>query len=432
MSADTPIFEALQLEGWRQFDSVNIRLHPRLTVLTGANGAGKSSLLRIFSSHFGYQFSFLATPQINNAGGFSYVAGLFKSLWGKVWQSNPHQSRIGVLHYSNGVGAEIVLPNDPGGVAYNVSIHGQQPVMGIHIDAHQPISPYQAVGQIPSNIISASQAYDNYNGEIRSRYQGGHTGKTPMYRMKEAITSMAMFGEGNRHIRGNQEILDAYNGFIEALKIILPEGLGFEGISVRPPEVVLLTKTGEFILDAASGGLLTLIDLTWRLHMFSRSHERFVVTIDEPENHLHPTMQRSLMRKLVTAFPAAQFIIATHSPFMVSSVRDSNVYVLRYKNAETEHHLSEPVAEFGPSRRIVSEYLDTINKAGSASEILRDVLGVPATIPEWVEDGIASLVQRYREVPVTSDALRSLRHDLTELGYGELYPDALAELTRDK
>jgi predicted ATPase len=41
-------FRSLRIEGWRQFDNVDIELHPRLTVLTGANGAGKTSLLRIF------------------------------------------------------------------------------------------------------------------------------------------------------------------------------------------------------------------------------------------------------------------------------------------------------------------------------------------------------------------------------------------------
>src|ERR1700684_3254096 len=47
------------------------------------------------------------------------------------------------------------------------------------------------------------------------------------------------------------------------------------------------------------------------------------------ENHLHPSLQRSLFVKLVEAFPLTQFIIATHSPFIVSGLKDSNVYVLR-------------------------------------------------------------------------------------------------------
>ena len=68
---------------------------------------------------------------------------------------------------------------------------------------------------------------------------------------------------------------------------------------------------------------MTIIDLAWRLYMFSKMNPEFVVTIDEPEDHLHPIMQRTLMRRLLRTFPSAQFIIATHSPFMVASVKDS-------------------------------------------------------------------------------------------------------------
>ncbi|BCH63275.1 hypothetical protein RvVAT039_04910 [Agrobacterium vitis] len=242
---------------------------------------------------------------------------------------------------------------------------------------------------------------------------------------------MAMFGEGNSEVEGNPAILSAYREFVEALKKVLPETLGFIGISVRPPEVVLVTKSGEFLIDAASGGVMTLIDLTWRLHMFSLNHENFVVTIDEPENHLHPTMQRTLMRRLLKAFPKAQFIIATHSPFMVSSVQDSYVYVLRYIN-QTSGKIEDEQVMPSHTSRVVSERLDTVNKAGNASEILRDVLGVSATIPEWVEEGLDQVVARYRDRDISVNTLKELRADLASLGYDEHYPTALAAITEGK
>ena len=163
--------------------------------------------------------------------------------------------------------------------------------------------------------------------------------------------------------------------------------------------------------------------------MFSQVNEEFVVTIDEPENHLHPTMQRSLIRRLLKTFPRTQFIIATHSPFMVSSVSDSNVYVLRYVNTETEEVQSGEQISPSESTRVVSEKLDTVNKAGNASEILREVLGVKATIPEWVEEDLENIVARYREREITREALSELRNELSQLGYEVLYPEALAALT---
>ena len=337
-------------------------------------------------------------------------------------------SNVGAIKYTNGVESEMQVPTESA-VQYNVNIPKQQPVAGIHIDSHEHALHFQQVGQIPTNIITPEMAYNNYNSEVVNKYQGGHTGYSPTYRMKEAIIAMAMFGEGNSQVQGNAEVLNAYQSFVDALRTMLPESLGFLDIAVRPPEVVFVTTSGEFLIDAASGGVMTIIELTWRLHMFSLMNEQFVVTIDEPENHLHPTMQRSLMRHLLTAFPKAQFIIATHSPIIVSSVRESNVFVLRYVSTETEEVDSSEQVQSSETSRVSSMKLDTINKAGNASEILREVLGLNATIPEWVEEELANVIARYRERDISQDVLTEFRRELSQIGCEELYPDALAALT---
>ena len=425
-------FSSLRIEGWRQFGHVDIVLHPRLTVLTGANGAGKSSLLRILHSHFGINQPFLATPVLQTDGGYSYLTGLFTDaiakVWQRLWKNRSDMSNVGAIGYVNGVESELQIPTQSS-VQYKIKIPNQQSIPGIHLDSHAPITHFQQVGQIPTTIVNAAIAYNAYNDEVIQKYQGGHTGYSPAYRMKESIIAMAMFGEGNTRVQANEEVLKAYLGFVEALRTMLPESLGFVDIAVRPPEVVLVTTSGEFILDAASGGIMAIVDLTWRLHMFSQIHDEFAVTIDEPENHLHPTMQRSLMRRLLRTFPRTQFIIATHSPFMVSSVSDSNVYVLHYVNTATEEVQSGEQISVSESTRVVSQKLDTVNKAGNASEILRQVLGVKATIPEWVEEDLGKIVARYREREITREALKELRNELSQLGYEVLYPEALAALT---
>lgn len=428
-------FTSLRIEGWRQFGRVAIALHPRLTVLTGANGAGKSSLLKIFHRHFGIDQPFLATPVSRSGGGYRYITGLFSGpiaqVWQTLWTKRSDMTDVGAIAYDNGVKSVLQIPTESS-VQYNIKIRNQQSVPGIHIDSHAPISHFQQVEQIPTTIMTAEKAYSLYNNEVIQRYQGGHTGHSPVYRLKEAIIAMAMFGEGNTRVQANEEILEAYLGFVDTLRTMLPESLGFLDIAVRPPEVVLKTTSGDFILDAASGGILTVVDLTWRLYMFSQVNAEFVVTIDEPENHLHPTMQRTLMRRLLTAFPRAQFIIATHSPFMVSSVSDSDVYVLRYVDTETDEVQGGEQISLSESTRVLSEKLDTVNKAGNASEILREVLGVRATIPEWVEETLAEIVERYREMQITRESLAELRNELSALGYEVLYPEALAALTKEQ
>ena len=226
-------FHSLRIEGWRQFGRVDITLHPQLTVLTGANAAGKTSLLRIFNRHFGFQQPFLATPTRQHGGGYSYLTGLFTGTiadaWRLAWIKRSDMSNVGTITYSNGIASELQIPTESQ-VQYNIAIPKQQSVSGIHIDSHASLTRFQQVDQIPTTIVTPAAAYSTYNNEVVQKYQGGHTGYSPAYRMKEAIIAMALFGEGNTHVQGNAEVLKAYLGFVKSLRTMLPESLGFQDL----------------------------------------------------------------------------------------------------------------------------------------------------------------------------------------------------------
>jgi hypothetical protein len=235
-------------------------------------------------------------------------------------------------------------------------------------------------------------------------------------------------GEGNSILQPDSRQKHAYDGFTDVLRKVLPASLGFLELSVRPPDIVMVTRSGEFLIDAASGGVVTLIELAALIYGCSLRSEveggqPFVTVIDEPENHLHPSLQRSLFTKLTSAFPQVQFIVATHSPFMVSSLKDSNVYVLRYESIEVASDRTE-------SSRVVSTRLDHVNRAGTASEILRDVLGVPVTVPEWVEADLNSIVEKYQTQPITEALLGHLKEELKAAGLDDLFGEALAGLAK--
>jgi len=50
-------------------------------------------------------------------------------------------------------------------------------------------------------------------------------------------------------------------------------------------------------------------------------HGAGVVLIDELELHLHPKWQREVSKKLRETFPNIQFVVTTHSPFVIQSLR---------------------------------------------------------------------------------------------------------------
>lgn len=410
-------FKNLTVAGWRQFSNVEIGFHPRLTVIAGANGAGKSTLLRILSQHFGFSYSLIATPTLNKLGMFSYITGIFGFSRGAV---DSNGGSIGALTYSNGVSSALTVPQQ-GSATYAVGIQQPQQVNGLFINSHRPMSGYQAIASIPTNAISVEQAYQAYSQEVQNKYNNSYSQYSPIYRIKEAIISMATFGPGNRNVQRNESLDKNYEAFKLMLSKVLPETIGFKDISIRIPDVVIVTKTGEFVLDASSGGLMALIDLAWQMFLYSRDKDSFVAVLDEPENHLHPSMQRVIVGNLLEAFPNAQIIIATHSPFVVSSVKDSSVYVLRY---------TDGIELEGPQRTVYSEKLDNINKAGTASDILRSVLGVPVTLPLWAENDIEHIVAEFDINQLHADGISRLRMRLEQVGLGDYYADALGRIAK--
>ena len=425
-------FSSIQIDNWRQYKTINIDFHPRLTVITGPNGTGKSTILSILSRHFGYQKNYLSTPRKNKKTGVvSFSTGIFNWLPSKKRQDE-NQDIVGSINYNNEQKSQISIPKQTS-IQYEINLIGQQAVNGIHIDSHRPPTVYRPVPNISTAPISKSNISAQLNGELQHFYTSGQANQGTLFHMKSALISMSMFGYGNNTMEPNQELIDLFHGFEEKLKIILPKSLGFEKLIIRVPEVILSTKSGEFVLDAASGGVIKLFEIAWQIYFHSQEFEQFVVTMDEPENHLHPSMQRTFLSNLLDAFPGAQFVVVTHSPFVVSSVKDSSVYVLRYEKVENivdGAHDDDQSIKGLLGTRVSSEKLDTVNKAGTASEILREALGVPTTIPDWAEDRVRQIIQEYAQKDRTNESFDQLSEQLENEGLISHFPGALRELTK--
>ena len=407
------MFTEFKLERWRQFQYVDIKLHPHLTVLTGANGAGKTTILNLLNRHFGWNLQFVSTPRRKRRGLAQFLSGLWPETRDRKTEEPPPPSlSIGEITYSDGQIAQLFVPENVQ-EAYEVEIRNQQTVPGMFVPSHRPVSGvYQKVEQIPTELHPREQLFQRYFSELLNFYTPRSRSMLPSFQIKQALISLATFGYGSQVVQRNEEAISTFEGFQKVLATVLPESLGFQSFEIRLPEVVLRTRSGDFSFDAVSGGVSALIDISWQIFMRSRIDEKFVVVIDEPENHLHPELQRSVLPSLVKSFPEAQFVVATHNPFIVSSVADSNVYVLDYT----------------ADRKVVSNPLDLINKAGSSNEILRDVLGLSNAMPLWVEDKVDEIVHKYSTADLNESVLLNIRAEMSEVGLGDLFSEAVTRL----
>ena len=407
------MFKSIEIRDWRQFSAVRVQFHDRLTILTGANGSGKTTILNLLNRHFGWNLQLVGTPRAPRRG----VLRFFSDLW--KYRTSPLDVRgstgeaIGSIVYSDGASAALTIPHEVSN-QYQVDIADQRSIAGIFIPSHRPVYVYQQVENIPTTIRPNDQLLQNYLNEVRSRFTANSRVRSPSHRIKEALISLATFGYGNQVVARNDDAIATFEGFQKVLSQVLPSTLGFQRISIRMPEVVLETTTGEFSLDSVSGGISAIIDMAWQIYMASIVHPRFVVAIDEPENHLHPTLQKTLLPNFISAFANTQFIVATHNPFMVGSVPESNVYVLDYNDEEIS--------------RVVGTKLDLINKAASSSEILREVLGVRHTKPIWVEQKLELLIEKYSSRAFSDTVLRELRDDMRELQLDHLFPETVSRV----
>lgn len=428
------MLKSLKLNDWNQFNTIDINFHNRITIITGSNGAGKSTLLRLLSKELGWFFEEISRPNISANHSYKFLAGLSPEYLNKVKEmklekalrlltkeENYHEvtedsTIIGEIVAESGK-YQLYVPDDIESASYNLfsTFDGtEHNLKGVNIVSHRQPYSYVKIDNIPLQPSNIENNYSEYLDSLKMRtiftlYHSTESIKPPVYHMKSALIALAIFGEGNKHVEKNLKQYEIFIGFVKVLKKLLPAHLGFQDIIISNGEVVLITKSGEFLIDAVSGGIGSIIDLAWQIYMFENPKKRFIVLIDEIENHLHPAMQREILPKLLEAFPRVQFVVTTHSPFVVSSVEDSHLYALSYNE----------------SHRVESKLLDLKTQSKDALEILREILGVPVTLPVWVEDGIKLSLEKVNNKPLTAENYALLREELHINGLEEFLPEAL-------
>ena len=101
----------------------------------------------------------------------------------------------------------------------------------------------------------------------------------------------------------------------------------------------ILTKGKEFKFTELSDGFAAVLDIVVDLilkmqdkNQLIRAYEsEGIVLVDEIETHLHLELQKVIMPLLTEIFPNIQFIVTTHSPFMLSSLSNAVAFDLEHQ-----------------------------------------------------------------------------------------------------
>lgn len=101
----------------------------------------------------------------------------------------------------------------------------------------------------------------------------------------------------------------------------------------------ILTKGKEFKFTELSDGFAAVLDIVVDLilkmqdkNQLIRAYEREgIVLVDEIETHLHLELQKVIMPLLTKIFPNIQFIVTTHSPFVLSSLSNTIAFDLEHR-----------------------------------------------------------------------------------------------------
>ncbi len=103
--------------------------------------------------------------------------------------------------------------------------------------------------------------------------------------------------------------------------------------------------------EGFSAFISILMDLLMRVDLMRKSLNDYsldpegIVIIDEPETHFHIKMQYEILPLLTELFPKVQFIIATHSPAVISSIKNAVVFDLSNKEEITGWQVGSSYSE---------------------------------------------------------------------------------------
>ncbi|MBK5344332.1 AAA family ATPase [Pseudomonas sp. TH49] len=445
----------IRLKNYRGFERFNLKLHPDVTVIVGVNGCGKTTLMSALR--------LLLWSYVRN-----YVDDIRPGSPPRIDIDDVHRIPTAsggiALQFPCSVEGKFVFPDDWDSDAFDEddeddlfeSLHlnktgcalktekGRlQWSRGSFVDVRAAEKAMDAVSEDLDLLLGADvrptdlpviacygtsrlwKRSAGLRGTGRSTirfagYDGATSVKSSFMRLEWFV--MFLFSSASSGLLNRNSIALLWKGVGDAICTVT----GWQVQLPRSGEKDLLFEHGSEKLKLSQLGdgvrcMIELVgDLACRCALLNYHYKKDavkktsgVVLIDEIDMHLHPGWQQTILKQLQDAFPKVQFIVTTHSPQVLSTVRRENIRVVD-RNANGQIVASEP---------LVHTYGE------SSGDVLQSVMEVDPLppVPEKTDlKRLTALVdQGFHEAPESVLLMEQLIATL-----GELHPQLL-RLKRD-
>lgn len=147
------------------------------------------------------------------------------------------------------------------------------------------------------------------------------------------LKTTAAFAQSSGNLQRVKEINEWFDRFEGIMRDLYEDDKLRLEFNIETFEFSILQQGREpFDFNTMSMGYAAVFDIIGDLIMRMESKKNYdiegLVLIDEIETHLHVELQKKIMPVLMQLFPNIQFVLTTHSPFVLNSTPNSVVYDL--------------------------------------------------------------------------------------------------------
>jgi predicted ATP-binding protein involved in virulence len=208
--------------------------------------------------------------------------------------------------------------------------------------------------------------------------------------------------EKNEDLKKSKGEETTFMQFKKRISELMPEDHKISFKDVIDYEPIFVTRSGEIPIGAFSSGFQSILAIYWNilsmLQFYYRKSmnlfdESAIAIIDEIDAHLHPEWQQIIISGLRKMFPNVQFIVATHSPLVVSGCGPGEVVFLKF-NDENRTVVIDEDAPNNPKGWLVESLL-------TGPFNLKSVRGIE----------VAEKIERLKEIIASSDFKKSSKKE---------------------